>query len=78
MRWKDKKQILQIVKEHPGLLTAEIAAIAYPEHEGTSVWNMVKKDVASRLQILKTQRLVRPIYPVTNQMNAGYRWEAVE
>lgn len=78
MRWKDKNQTLQIVKGNPGLLMAEIAAIAYPELVDSSTWNMVKQDVAARLQVLKTQGLVRPIYQVTNQRNAGHRWEAVE
>lgn len=78
MRWKDKKQILQIVKEHPGLLMVEITAIAYPELVDSSMWGWAKQDVAHRLQVLKTQKLVRPIYQVTNQMNAGHRWEAVE
>ena len=78
MRWKDKKQILQIVKEHPGLLMVEIAAIAYPDLVDSSMWGMAKQDVAHRLQVLKENGSIRPIYQVTNCRNAGHKWEAVE
>lgn len=78
MRWKSKAQILSIVREHPGLQVAEIAAIAYPDHVGSWDWGMIKQDVAGRLQVLKDQKLIRPIYQVTNCRNAGNKWEAVE
>lgn len=78
MRWKDKAQILSIVRENPGLFVGEIAAIAYPDHVDSWDWSMIKQDVAGRLQALKEQGRIRPIYQVTNCRNAGCKWEAVE
>ena len=78
MRWKNKNQILAIVKEHPGLFVGEITAIAYPDHVDQWDWSMCKQDVAGRLQSLKDQGRVRPIYTVYNCRNAGAKWEAVE
>ena len=76
MRYASTEEILQAIREHPGLFMAEYAAMLYPDHIDSWDFGMIKQNVAAKIQRLRMTGRVRPIMQTTSARI--HKWEAVE